>query len=605
MKPVALIKSALAGIVCFFFFQQAQANVSLDTIDTYPRAEFSNNNPSAGEKINVQWLLGYYHDSCVPAFATSITKKIVDGVVCYYLNFKETPVAREGIGCLQALTLYGPEFEIGPFDLTGYTYKVYIDTLLVREFRIDSKKYPYPIVTPQDPHEGDKISVQWILGEDSVNCVMQYAGAVTYTSLLKTNPPIHMINVNYRETPVKYFACIPQPTLYGPVFDLGKVEGGEYVIYYDTTVVTKFTVDPQGEEKPEITVTPEQPFEGDSLKFKLILGRGSSSCAPRFSAKFDRTSSVEGIYEYKLTYETIENTNVVCTKDFVPFGPEWIFTDLKAGTHIFRYSESYYYKVFVQKKRQVPDFPYVTIKGTVYEVNNGIETVDKGLRAVTVPQCSVMVVFDNIVIAKKPLYFIDSIANGNDTVAGIAASTVSPIDMFMAITNGKGEYTISNVPSSVLLNRSYTVAVKNGFVGYGTIPDVITKEISSDIILYKLEVFADSAKAMLGGSEDVVSLIRQLGLEKASGVKDHRARTAEKATIVPSLGGFDLINPSKQKLSIAAFSLNGTRVWNQNYSLLTEGKHFFTVPQTSAGVVIVKVQGEQFTQSKVLSITQR
>jgi len=514
MKKNTLLKSLATGIVCLLSFQQAEVNAGESTARTYPYAQFSNNSPSAGEKISVRWYIGLYRDACVPSFETSITKKVSDTVVSYYLNFKEIPDDRKGMACAQVLTAYGPKFEIGPFDLTGYTYKIYIDTQLVREFRIDSKKYPYPIVIPKEPRAGDTVSVQWILGEDSVNCVMQYAGTIEGISLLKSNPPIHVVTVNYKETPVEYFACIPRPTLYGPTFDLGKVEGGDYVIYYDTAVVAKFTVTSQGEVPPEVTFLPEQPFEGDSLKLKLILGRGSSSCAPRYITDFERTFEGNGVYEYALTYETIQNTNTNCTKDYAPFGPQWIVADVKPGTHIFRYQGNGYYKVFVEKKREIPIVSDVTIKGTVYEINKGSETTDSNLRAAVVPKCTVMVVIDNVIAVKKSEYFIDSIISSAEKNAG-TAPTVAPKSTFMAVTNESGEYVIGNVPSLLLLNRSYTVASKNGYAGYGVIPAVLTEEIVSNITLYKVEVFVDSVRNILKNTEEVVSLLKQQGLEKA------------------------------------------------------------------------------------------
>jgi hypothetical protein len=529
-----------------------------------------------------------------------VTQTVGNGVIYLYLNYKELKNSQDEVGCLQVLTSYGPRFEVGPLK-ADYTYKVFIDTPLVREFHVTPSKYPYPIITPHDPHVGDNVSVQWVLGEDSVNCIMQYAERILNTSLMKSNPPIHTVTVDYKEAPVEYFACLPRPTLFGPTFELGIVEAGAYVIYYDTAKVASFSVTPVG-NKPLFTVVPEQPSEGDTLKVKLVLGNGSSSCAPRYIPNLEMSQKLTSTYEYNLTYETIANTNTVCTMDYVPFGPEWTIPGLQAGTHIFRYSETDYYKVFVEKKRQIPDFPYVTIKGTVIDNSLGDKTLEGDMYAVTVPQCTVMVVLNNIVIAKKSGYFLDCIINGNTKNINDTPLLVAPQYTFMAVTDKSGNYTIDSLPASVLLNHSYTVAVKNGLVGYGKIPDILIKEITSNIGLYRLEVFVDSAKTVFGGSEGVVSLLKQLEVENSSGVKRIGLRALAKAMIVPVAGGFELVNSDRQKISTAAFTIDGKKIWSQNLGMLTEGSYFFALPQISTGVYLIKVRGEHFEQSKIITV---
>jgi hypothetical protein len=600
MKPKILVKPVMLGVFCFFYLFQAEASAGVDTSGVYPYVEFSNNFPTEGEKITISWILGIHHDACVPKYETSVAQSVGNGVINLYLNYKELKSSKEEVGCLQVLTSYGPRFEVGPLK-ANFTYKVYIDSPLVREFRVTPNKYPYPIITPHEPHVGDNVSVQWVLGEDSVNCIMQYAERILNTTLMKSNPPIHTITVDYKEAPVDYFACLPRPTLYGPTFDLGIVEAGEYVIYYDTATVAKFTVTPAG-NKPVFKVVSERPSEGDTLKVQLILGNGSSSCAPRYVPHFDMSQRPTNTYEYKLTYETIQNTNTICTKDYVPFGPEWTFPNLEAGTHIFWYSENDYYKVFVEKKRQVPDFSYVTIKGTVFDNSLGDKTLEGDICAITVPQCTVMVVLNNIVITKKTGYFIDSIINDNTKNINDTSSLVAPHYTFMAVTDKSGNYTIDSLPASIMINHFYTIAVKNGLIGYGAIPDILREEITSNIGLYRCEAFVDSAKTVFGGSEDIVSLLKQLGIENSSGVKKSDIRKLAQAIIVSVAGGFELVNPERQKINAAVFTIDGKKIWSRNAGALAEGKYFFDIPRVSTGIFLIKIRGEKFEQTKMITI---
>jgi hypothetical protein len=574
--------------------QVGQAGVIIDTSIVYPKAVFSNEQPSAGEKLAVQWILGMNEDACVPTYETKVLKTINQGVISYQLTYKKLAQPQDFTVCAKAITPFGPTFAIGPFE-SGYTYRIYIDTVLIREFSIAKKTFPYAKITPGAPRDGDSVSVQWVLGEDTVNCVMQYASELRSISLLKSNPPIHAVAVSFREMPVEYLACLSRPTLYGPIFNIGKVEAGDYVVTCNTETVAKFTVAEKGEVKPVINISPLQPFEGDTMNLKVVLGNGSSSCAPKFTTKFERTMRETDVYEYKLSYETIPNTNTVCTKDCVPFGPEWIFNDLKSGTHVFWYTKNDYYKVFVQKKRQIPDFPYVTIKGTVYDMRKAVDTTGNDIRAAIVPGCTVMVVVGDVVAAKKTSY-LDSI----NTAEGVPS--LQPQIIFKAVTSQTGEYSISNVPSAALLNKSYTIGIKNGFIGYGYLPDVLTENITSNITLYKMEEFVDSVRTFLGGSDEVVSLLKQLGIKDVSRVVKSTPLRNKKAFVLNVAGGFELINPSQQMVSISAYALNGKRIWNKDATLLPEGKQFIAIPRIVSGVFLLSIHGEQFEHSEVFTL---
>jgi len=575
---------SMTVLICMISFLQVHAVMIRDTIDArrYPYPEFSNNIPSAGERISIQWILGIYPNGCVPIYETRITRTVENGVISYYLNYQEVPVdyVVDTI-CDQVLTPYGPKFIVGPFE-SGCDYRIYIDTALIREFSFPKTKYPYAIITPPEPKVGDTVSVQWVLGGDTVNCVPQYTSSIITRKVLDVLPPIFDYDVDYREIEVDYFACIQRPTIYGPTFRIGVVEVGTYVISYKNETLARFTVQPKDVESHVIRAMPEQPTEGDTLKLQLVLGRGSSSCAPTFITEFDSTVEGEGRYLHKLRYTTIENADTVCTMDEREFGPTWTFPGLQPGYHVFLIDDSEYYKVYVGKKRAIPEFSYAKISGTVSEDWQPDDPEDDAARIV--PQCTVTVVFNNT-ISVSPDHLLD---------IGEAVPP-SQVICYTAVTDAGGHYEIDSIPSALLTDRAYLVARKNGMAGFQVLPDELTEKMYLTIVVNSLETFIDSIQMIVPEPSEVVSLLRELGLEKEMSVTTEKAAGVVRASVTAAPGGFYLVNPSVQKITVAAFSINGRMLWSSNAGSLEKGAHRFRL-------VLIRVRGETFQQSKVLSL---
>ena len=567
-----------AILVCLIGFLQVYAFTVKDTLQ-YPYPVFSNNKPVPGGELDIQWILGMHPDGCVPAYETNTTKTAKDSVISYYLNYREMPIDYvEDPVCDQALTPYGPVFTVGPLA-SGFDYKIYIDTTLIREFSLEKKEYPYPIVVPSDPHEGDIVEVYWVFGMDTVNCVPQFTSTVTLKSVLESDPPIRTFDVDYVDIDVDYVACIPRPTQFGPVFKLGEVQEGDYVLNFHSVNVARFSVGPRDVKKLEVTATPEQPAEGDTLTLQLILGRGSSSCAPKFIPEFDMNAE-DGAYSYQLRYSTIENIDSVCTYDFRAYGPKWIFPDIESGYHEFLFEDNRYYKVYVNKKRAIPEFSKATIRGVVREDGIIYDTLGSD-QPKTVPQCTVTVVFGTSVTPE---------------------SGTLTVHHFSAVTNELGEYTIDGIPSSLLTGLVYLVATKNSTAGYRMLPDELTENMDLSITLGRLETFVESVRTIVPESGDVALLLRELGLEGNSSTVATGSRIAGSlgASVTAVPGGFSLINPSTQKVAIAAYMMNGRKIWGRDAARLSEGSHLFRIPHTAQGIVLIRVNGEHFRQSKVI-----
>jgi hypothetical protein len=573
-------------------FQRVWSGTLSDTtlLLSYPYPQFSNNAPVAGERIRVRWVLGIHPDGCIPEFETGVTKTVNDSSVNYIFKYKMLSETNEDIACTGAPIPYGPTFYVGPFE-AGYKYRIFVDTLLIREFSLSEQRLPYAVISPSSPRIGDAVSVQWVLGEDSVNCVPQYSSSIVSTKVYELLPPLHVFDVTFEEKEVDYVACIPRHTPYGPIFELGVVGAGEYVIYYDNNKVANFSVTPEDTSLREVRIRPERPDEGDTVQVQLILGYGSSSCAPRYTTSHNVTASF-----YQLSYETTENTDTVCTADYAAFGPKWTFPAIGAGDHVFHFPDGQYYKLSVTKKRVLPDFPYVTIRGSVYEPSNEpiVDTMGSTPPPVaTVPQCTVTVVFNNTTI------------HPYDTMVQTASSTNRL--RFIAVTDENGNYAIDSIPVAILIDRMYLAAVKGDKAGYRKLPIELTEEMKIDIPLAEVDQFIDSIAVMIPESSDIISLLRQLGLDKEEAAVTTTARASLlKPSIVPAPGGFRIINPSAQRISIAAYTMNGRSIWKTDAGYLPQGGHLFTMPPNIAqGVVLIHIQGEHFRLSKLLSFRQR
>lgn len=575
-----------------------------DTVEVYPRALFSTYYPSADEKVTLKWILGVHPNACVPRYETSINKKVSsDGIITHFLNYKEIVEKYDPmVACAQVLTSYGPQFELGVME-AGYVHLIYLNDSLIREFKIAPSRYPYAVVRPAVPGVGDKISVFWVLGEDSVNCVPQYNGKIVSHNIQKTNPPTHVFNVEYEKKEVQYFACVPQVTQYGPQFELGTAELGFYEIYCGEKLVTSFRVGSKETERLVMKATPQQPAEGDTLQLKLVTGYGSSSCAPYYSTHYELISGDSNYFTYKLTYDEIVNDNETCTYDNVEHGPVWLLPNVKSGTYIFQYSENEYYKVYVQQKRQIPDFPSVTIRGRVYDADYPKDLLDTlASPGRTVAQCTVAVVIYQRTEAK-----IVSGSSGEQCESLmpslIAVDTTVPdrVKPYYAVTDENGDYVIKDVPTSALINSAYTVAYKNGKLGYGSIPLVLSKEIFSNISIYNDEVYLD-ADTMLPLAEDIIVLMRNIGGEPSDIRRTNQKKSVD-VSIIQMKSGFHLINPATQNISMAIYSLNGKRIWKYDSGLLSQGRHYITMPKVTAGTYLIKISGENFVRTGIFSLS--
>lgn len=600
MRRKTLTNLSLLGLMICINFNNTSAIMITDTIvSTYPYAVFSSQNPSIGEKITVKWILGIDNDECVPQYETSVVKTIIPSkIIRYTLEYKNSTRMDEKAVCAEALTPYGPSFEIGPFE-ADHDYEIYINTELIKVFpRIPPSKYPYALINPRSPLIGDDLSVRLVLGEDSLSCVPQYSGVIVSRTILKSNPPVFVFNVVYEKLDVEYIACLPRTTLYGPEFDLGLAEKGKYQIYTEDSLITEFYVNNQIPQEGIVTSYPSQPSEGDSLTLQLIEYRGSSSCAPQYRSSFELVSSSSSDYIYNLKYERTATANQeACTDDYVPVGPTWTFPAVKPGNYLFFFNETDHYKVYVQKKKSDYDFDYVTIKGRVFGGNEHWDSLLYDLPVPVVPQCTVALVF----------FKYDSTLSKEQIVNTTPQVSFVPVQnnrQFYSVTDEKGVYTIKDVPVSLLKNGAYTVAIKNGSMGYGTIPPILTKEIISNILLLKYDVFVDSTKNIFPQTDSLIRYLKDLSSNQDVVIKNSIVTKNLNASIAAAKGRLQITNPSSQKISIDVFSMNGKKIWSQKAIQLSGGIHSFTIPTLANGIFLTNVKGDNFMQSKVFTITQ-
>jgi hypothetical protein len=582
---------------------------SVNTISVkYPYAVF-NETPAIGEKLSLKWILGIHPNGCTPAFKTSISKTMMKSnppIIQFKLDYALIPDEQKEIMCAQVLTPYGPVFELGVAE--SGKYEVYIADKLVKSFFVATDTtvnlmYPYSVVTPLQPYSGDDISVQWVLGEDSVNCVMQYEGHIVSRSTIDTFPAHHNIYVDYKETPVNYVWCGPERTLFGPTFKIATAEPGNYSIHYNKEIIAHFTVksrDPLPAQEP-VSSKPEQPFEGDTLQLRQILGYGSGSCAPKYESFYELISENNNQFIYKLSYKTIPHvTFEVCTKDYIPHGPVWEIPSVKAGYYLFELENGNYYKLLVQKKLIKPVFSYATIKGTVYNSDpkkNYGPAIIYDTTSKTVQQCTVAVISYQISTSDN----YDKSVSGNSTNDSMI-TTVSEIKIsrYIAITDKFGNYTISNIPVSILMGNAYIVSVHGDLIGYQSIPNPLQEQMTANIQLYHRNTVADSAG--IPTCDDVLSLFKDMN-EQNTSVNSIGSVKSKIPTFRVSGMGFEFVNPSMQKVTFTAFSVSGRKIWSMSSGKLSAGSHVFKIPNMTTGIVLIKAQGETFKTSEVLNIT--
>ncbi|MBD3344145.1 MAG: hypothetical protein GF401_03680 [Chitinivibrionales bacterium] len=110
----------------------------------------------------------------------------------------------------------------------------------------DSTGYPRVELYPAQPEAGDSLILSYILGVHPTTCVPEYSAQIVSKNVAESYPPIIMITVNYEEirSPANEPVCGQAFTEYGPVFDLGVAEFGNYFVKTATTTIATFSVAP-------------------------------------------------------------------------------------------------------------------------------------------------------------------------------------------------------------------------------------------------------------------------------------------------------------------------------------------------------------------------
>jgi hypothetical protein len=113
--------------------------------------------------------------------------------------------------------------------------------------------YPYLIVLPDTPYaEKDPVELLLVKGRASNSCRAPTHENVSFSiekSPLTIYPPLYSVTVSYREIPVPKDRVCPDiydPVLYGPIFELGLLKEGQYVVIDSGRTLGGFNVTVEG-----------------------------------------------------------------------------------------------------------------------------------------------------------------------------------------------------------------------------------------------------------------------------------------------------------------------------------------------------------------------
>lgn len=431
-------------------------------------------------------------------------------------------------------------------------------------------KFPCAVVSPSVPDVGESIKLRYILGMYPDGCIPVYKTSISKT-VVESYPQVIKFDLKYEEIPSdrKDKACITVMTPYGPSFDLGIAESGAYEIYINDKIVTQFKVT----SPAPLKFSPENLFEGDSVVVNQILGYGSSSCSPFYKSSYELSIGNDDQYTIKLTYSVTDRSDQeVCTADYRPYGPEWKIPPLNAGHYNIYLNNKFYISLTVQSKSITP--AHVSIEGMV-----GLGGLIDAMRYPYVAQCTVAV----ITFQKFP--------SGN----------LEKLEMtrYYGVTDAHGNYTIKNVPVSVLKSNSFIAAVKRDSVGYARLTDQLTERMVINLVIYNRNKTEDSV--LVNDGEEIINIFKTMLPALSVNNKVLLIENQPVITAVP--GGFQIVNPVSQALTITAFSMNGKKIWSTSEEKLISGNYKFRIPAVSSGVVLMNVKGEFGNFSKLLKMT--
>jgi hypothetical protein len=211
---------------------------------TYPYSVITPQVPKIGDSVSVRLFLGEESSSCVLTYQSKIVSHEIQEKYppthIIQVEYEALAVNCYDMWCESIKTQYGPKFDLGKVE-TG-TYLVYNKEQLVTKFSVgDTSSSSIPLkFTPEQPVEGDSLSINQILGYGSSSCSPLYT--TSYKVVSEGNGQF-TYELSYVVTDrSKNEVCTADYRAYGPTWVIPSVKAGYYLFNLDKNNYLKVIV---------------------------------------------------------------------------------------------------------------------------------------------------------------------------------------------------------------------------------------------------------------------------------------------------------------------------------------------------------------------------
>jgi hypothetical protein len=188
-----------------------------------------------------------------------------------------------------------------------------------------SSTYPQFRLAPVQPTTQDSVSFWLVEGKSNLTCYPRYATSFSSS----TSGGYFLIRIRYQELMLGIACMVMTDTVeYGPKFNFGKLQVGNYIIVDSLTNLSldTFSVMPSPLSRDSVTVTPDSPTAMDSLDF-LLFGANLSCAGTVYN---DTVLLVNDTCIYlSFSYEECTACDCLSMGRWIPFHSK----PLKAGTY--------------------------------------------------------------------------------------------------------------------------------------------------------------------------------------------------------------------------------------------------------------------------------
>ena len=567
-----------------------------DTIyPSYPQSVIIPSSPTQNDSVMLWLILGEYGNSCIPTYNTSFKIQQISKNVCVrapcpqdyeiYIFYKENPIPPILRPCLMVITQYGPKFSFGKLSVGTYTV-------------IDSTKNGNIVARFTVSETSSKSKIEGTVIEDA--------------GLLDIFKPIQKAKIYLSSSVIIYYPANKDASIISPIIDPVIIDStftnsnGQFLFENVSQGAYRLQIIAEGYQTQNIyvNVPPDTTLKIAMLKENVIcsvLGNVKELICSNTNPQICKESFVEGCSVYVFIPFAIEPLLLKSSAPIITGIKYSGITDKSGNYKIDSIPLSYENKtvtITATKSGYAQENNKITLLPNSAVTANFILT-----RAYTNAETTSVSDVIFTVATEKPQYLRgESIKTRycifNNSIATVTFDFSSGCQFDMtAIAHKDTIYSYTkNIACTEMLTK---ITLAPGEQKIMDFPAFTYNDTSGQILITAKLIGYDKSSASI--------IVPVLPATKTKYALKPRINYKNKSIISYSnLTKTIILNiPSSQNVSVSAYILNGRKVSQlSTKKFLPAGVHYLSLKNfpLSKGVIIFKVEGEQFSESKRINI---